>query len=176
MRKNNKRNEILEAAFKVVEQQGANHLTIDAVAKAADFSKGGVLYHFASKKALLTGMLDHLIEINRNRMDAHQQQSNDNPLAALLHARDEMTAAEQRASLALLVAFAEDTDLLDPARDQFNAMFKRATDQSGNVMEATLLFLANEGLRYLDLFNLNPLQDKERIKVSRYLSEKAGEI
>ncbi|MBT4160468.1 MAG: TetR/AcrR family transcriptional regulator, partial [Gammaproteobacteria bacterium] len=172
----NKRSEILEAAFKVVEQQGANHLTIDAVAKEAGFSKGGVLYHFASKKALLTGMLDHLIEISRSRMDAHQLQGNDNPLAALLHARDEMTAAEQRASLALLVAFAEDTDLLDPARDQFKATFMRVTDGSDNEMEATLLFLANEGLRYLDLFNLNPLQGKERSKVNRYLSKKAGEI
>ncbi len=176
MRKNNKRGEILEAAFKVVEQQSANHLTIDAVAKEAGFSKGGVLYHFASKKALLSGMLEHLIEVNRDRVETRREKYDENPLAAMLHARSKMTAAEQRASLAMLVAFAEDSDLLDPAREQFKTWFEQTASQPDYSIETTILFLANEGMRFLDLFNLNPLPGRERSKVSRYLSEKAGEI
>ena len=50
---NNKRAFILEAAAGIVEASGAAHLTIDAVAAAASVSKGGVLYHFPSKQALL---------------------------------------------------------------------------------------------------------------------------
>ncbi|MBT4380011.1 MAG: TetR/AcrR family transcriptional regulator, partial [Gammaproteobacteria bacterium] len=68
MRSNNKKEQILEAALQVVEENGANHLTIDAVATYANFSKGGVLYHFPSKKALLSGMVDHLIQANEKRM------------------------------------------------------------------------------------------------------------
>ncbi len=44
MRSNNKRDQILQAALQVEEKKGANHLTIEAVAAFADFSKGGVLY------------------------------------------------------------------------------------------------------------------------------------
>ena len=70
MRSNNKKDQILQAALKVVEENGANHLTIDAVAAFANFSKGGVLYHFPTKKALLSGMVEHLILANEKRMDA----------------------------------------------------------------------------------------------------------
>jgi len=53
MRSNNKRTQVLEAALSVVEDHGANHLTMDAIAAKSGFSKGGVLYHFASKQLLL---------------------------------------------------------------------------------------------------------------------------
>ena len=69
MRSNNKRNKILEAAFTVVAEQGAIRLTIDAVAAESGFSKGGVLYHFRSKNALLTGMLAHLVDAILNRIE-----------------------------------------------------------------------------------------------------------
>ena len=70
MRSNNKKDQILQAALQVVEENGSNHLTIEAVAAFAGFSKGGVLYHFPSKKALLSGMVEHLILANEKRMDA----------------------------------------------------------------------------------------------------------
>ena len=49
MRNNNKKELILAAALQVVENDGANHLTLDAVAKAG-FSKGGVLIILQRKK------------------------------------------------------------------------------------------------------------------------------
>ena len=40
--------------------------------------------------------------------------------------------------------------------------------------EATLLFLANEGLRFLDLLGLNPLTEKRTADIGKYLRQKAG--
>src|SRR5215469_14026355 len=51
------RDRLLDAAERVVAESGATHLTLDAVAKSAGVSKGGLLYHFPSKEALLEGML-----------------------------------------------------------------------------------------------------------------------
>src|SRR5690348_11094601 len=51
------RERLLDAAERVVAESGATHLTLDAVAKSAGVSKGGLLYHFPSKEALLEGML-----------------------------------------------------------------------------------------------------------------------
>ena len=48
----NVRETVLAAAQSVISQQGASHLTIDAVAAEAGISKGGLLYHFPSKDAV----------------------------------------------------------------------------------------------------------------------------
>lgn len=52
------REHILQAAGRVVSTEGVSALTLDAVAKAAGISKGGLLYHFPSKEALMFGMID----------------------------------------------------------------------------------------------------------------------
>jgi AcrR family transcriptional regulator len=52
------RTALLEAAVRVASRDGAARLTLDAVAQEAGVSKGGLLYHFASKEALLSGLLN----------------------------------------------------------------------------------------------------------------------
>ena len=54
------RERLLEAACAVAERSGVAALTLDAVAAEAGVSKGGLLYHFPSKEALLSGMVDRL--------------------------------------------------------------------------------------------------------------------
>jgi AcrR family transcriptional regulator len=44
----NTRQKILETAVRIVDTQGARHLTLEAVAAEAGMSKGGVLYHYPS--------------------------------------------------------------------------------------------------------------------------------
>jgi AcrR family transcriptional regulator len=58
--KQGSRERILEAAYAVAERSGVAALTLDAVAAEAGVSKGGLLYHFPSKEALLSGMVDRL--------------------------------------------------------------------------------------------------------------------
>jgi AcrR family transcriptional regulator len=53
--------ELLEAAYRVVREEGISALTLDAVAAGAGVSKGGVLYHFPSKAALFEGMLAEVV-------------------------------------------------------------------------------------------------------------------
>jgi len=54
---------LLAAAYAVVEKKGGAALTLDAVAAEAGLSKGGVLYHFPTKEALIVAMIEE--EINR---------------------------------------------------------------------------------------------------------------
>jgi AcrR family transcriptional regulator len=49
---------ILQTAGRLVSSEGVSALTLDAVAKAAGVSKGGLLYHFPSKEALMLAMID----------------------------------------------------------------------------------------------------------------------
>ena len=177
MRINNKRALILDSAFQVVELHGARHLTIDAVAATSGVSKGGVLYHFSTKADLLSAMLQYLIEVNRSRVDEYQgEHPSSNKLSALIQAREHMTEAERRASLALLAAAAEEPDLLSSAGDQIAQMFEEATDGCSDKNIAAIFFLANEGLRFLDLLGLNPIAEDETSSLVRYLSETAETI
>lgn len=51
------RNHLLDLAEKIVLEHGAPALTIDALAKAAGITKGGVQYCFGTKDGLIDAML-----------------------------------------------------------------------------------------------------------------------
>lgn len=54
------REKILDAYERVLVEDGERAATLEAVAKAAGVSKGGLLYHFKDKRALASGLLQRL--------------------------------------------------------------------------------------------------------------------
>src|SRR5687767_9360847 len=86
------RDKILEAAAELVGDVGARRLTLDAVAERAGLSKGGLLYNFPSKDALLQGMVERLIGELRAEKEARKQKLQGSPN---LEARLNVTAALQ---------------------------------------------------------------------------------
>ena len=60
---------ILDTALAVADRVGAAHLTLDAVAAEAGVSKGGLLYHFASKELLLRGVVEHHMAEHQRDLD-----------------------------------------------------------------------------------------------------------
>ncbi|NTW01817.1 MAG: TetR/AcrR family transcriptional regulator, partial [Oscillochloris sp.] len=57
---NTRREAILAAACRVVRAEGGSRLTLEAVAREAGVSKGGLLYHFPNKEALIGGLIDQI--------------------------------------------------------------------------------------------------------------------
>ncbi|WP_027944408.1 TetR/AcrR family transcriptional regulator [Amycolatopsis taiwanensis] len=57
------REQILDAFQEILIESGSAAVTLDAVAARAKVSKGGLLYHFGSKDALLNGLLDRLLRL-----------------------------------------------------------------------------------------------------------------
>jgi len=54
---------VLDAFEDLLVESGERAATMDAIAKAAGVSKGGLLYHYASKEALETALLERLDEL-----------------------------------------------------------------------------------------------------------------
>ncbi len=54
------RTRILDAVESLVVRRGVTGLTLEAAAREAKVSKGGLLYHFGSKEALLAGVMQRL--------------------------------------------------------------------------------------------------------------------
>jgi AcrR family transcriptional regulator len=59
---------ILAATVRVILRDGMLALTLDAVAKEAGMSKGGFLYHFASKELLIRALIEQFITRFDERM------------------------------------------------------------------------------------------------------------
>lgn len=62
-RANNSREHILDTYVNLLIHTGERAATLDAVATAAKVSKGGLLYHFSSKKALLEALAERTITL-----------------------------------------------------------------------------------------------------------------
>lgn len=54
--------DLLDAAIRVLIREGMGALTLDAVAREAGVSKGGLTHHYATKDALVTAMLQHFAD------------------------------------------------------------------------------------------------------------------
>lgn len=57
------RAKVLQAFAAILVEHGERAATLDAVAARAGVSKGGLLYHFGSKEALVEGLVGHLREL-----------------------------------------------------------------------------------------------------------------
>jgi AcrR family transcriptional regulator len=61
MRQSN-RTKILDAAAEVVQRDGVTSVTLESVAAEAGLTKGGLMYHFRTRDALLLALHQHLAE------------------------------------------------------------------------------------------------------------------
>src|SRR5690606_2051868 len=56
------RGKIMNAAIQLARQVGPGHISLDAVARQAGVSKGGLLYHFPSKTKLLEALVSYHLD------------------------------------------------------------------------------------------------------------------
>lgn len=70
MARTNTRDVILDAAEQVIARDGVRDLTIGRVAEEAQVSRGGLFYHFASKEALIEGMVERMVARWQEALDA----------------------------------------------------------------------------------------------------------
>lgn len=61
---------LIDAATTMIAEQGLARLTVEAVAKAAGVTKGGLFHHFPTKQALIDGVLDEVIANADRTLDA----------------------------------------------------------------------------------------------------------
>lgn len=69
-RSNNAREQVLDAFERILIRSGERAATLDAVAAQAKVSKGGLLYHFGSKNALVQGLIERLRTYMRRDFEA----------------------------------------------------------------------------------------------------------
>lgn len=86
MRPSNRSN-ILDAAVRVIQSSGVTGVTFDSVAAEAEVTRGGMMYHFPSREALIQAIHEHLA----GRWEASLEATAAKPVAATTE--DERAAA-----------------------------------------------------------------------------------
>ena len=167
------RENILDAAEAVVLDQGAAHLTLDAVAERAKVSKGGLLYNFPNKEALLQAMIDRQMRrIEASRLQAMADlppQRGRELKACVLMADDARLHGERRLGCATLAVTANNPQALEPVR----AAHRRRLDwiaegsaAAGLPFErAMVIALAVDGLCLLEVLQLSPYDGEQRARI-----------
>ena len=157
------RDRLLDAAGAVVMRDGAQALTLDAVAAEAEISKGGLLYHFKSKRELLDALVSRWLDDFQADIDA----APGNFAARYVRGSDN-AKAEEAGMLAALVA---DPQVLAAVRERHIAWQDRVTTEGGDPVDATVARLAADGLWLADLLGMAPPQGQLRGQVLARLLE-----
>ena len=167
------RSELLRAANQVVEAQGVAGLTLDAVAREAGVSKGGLLYHFPSKDALIGGMIEQLLAAFDAALAA-QLAADTGPasgrwLRAYVRASFADDVAALRDSAGLLAAVSNNPALLDPLHHHAADWQRQAESDGLDPALGTLVRLATDGLWFAELLGLAAPEQALRAQVQAAL-------
>ncbi len=159
---------ILCAAEEVVLRDGVAHLTLEAAAAEAGVSKGGVLYHFPSRDALVQAMVARLTAsfeeqlVRAGAKPAGGGEPGDFTLAYLRATvagpADEQSQREERLGAALIAALAADPVLLEPLREDFARWQARCAADGIDPALATLVRIVADGLWLTGLFRLGAVE------------------
>ncbi|MFD2631679.1 TetR/AcrR family transcriptional regulator [Idiomarina piscisalsi] len=162
---------ILDAADSLVASEGASHLTFDALSQQTGISKGGLLYHFSNKDALLQAMLQRRVErferLKQEHLERLENDPNKEPKSILLAALD--TDAEcARLGSGMLAAAASNPDLLEPLKRHVNDTIKQMERHLGEQV-GRMLFYSVHGARLFEQLNLCEQCVTEREQFAEYL-------
>lgn len=158
------RRKILAAATEIAQEAGPGKLSLDAVAARAGVSKGGLLYHFPSKTRLLQAVVENFIA-SFNEALMERKEAKAGRAGALLETYLEMFIEDherrQPPPSGLLAALAQDPDFLAPVRRHNRALLDRICETSDDTAMALVVYLAIQGVRAMNLLDLDILTDAE---------------
>jgi len=170
---------IRRAAAALIRREGAGNLTLAAVAKTAGISKGGLLYHYPNKRALLQGLLEHLLSTREGVSaqltgDIHSDANASKAAAvvnAVIDADFDLPADERVMAQALLAASSEDPTLLAPAKAHLSSLFSTLVADPSET-EAQSILLASQGLQLLEMLGLLTLAEADRQRIRQHLKSR----
>lgn len=160
------RNLIFEACGRILRRHGLTDLTLEKVAGEAGLSKGGLLYHFPNKAALIKALFEYHNNIFETRLEALAKEEGDDAgtwLRAYAKASIEQISDPGNAGLyASLFAAEERYASAHALMRRKYLLWQRQVEECGpDPAWATLVRLPVDGLWFAEMHHYAP-PDKER--------------
>ncbi|KAA1424902.1 TetR/AcrR family transcriptional regulator [Mumia zhuanghuii] len=147
------RDRILDAFEMLLVEGGSRIATLDAVAARAEVSKGGLLYHFPSKDAMVDAMLDRLREQGRADVDKMKDASQ-GPVRYYLETSVDTGSAFDRGLIAASRVAQDDTRARETLAELRNGWFAVLAEHYGDDALARTVQLIGDGLYFDDTTGL----------------------
>ena len=142
------RERVLDAYALILREQGVAAATLEEVARKAEISKGGLLHHFASKEALVEGLLNRLLSDNENDI-ALAKANGPNLAAEYLHISKTATDAFSSTFLAVVkLAGSQDASVQKAIAKTSDVWLKELTEHLQNPVLARLVQLVGDGMYF----------------------------
>lgn len=178
MTRPNLKQDILRAASRVLAREGLGRTTVEAVAKEAGVSKGGLFYYFLNKKEMLTGMLELYEEEFLRDRDSIAASLPPSPRRLLLAAAMLMIKRIREASkdISNLATLLDDPDLCR----WIGAFKQRVLDEAGRELEnkagVAMVGYIIDGLWMDARFEAGPSETKYQDEAVEKLMEYIGTL
>jgi AcrR family transcriptional regulator len=171
------RERILEAAERVVGDVGAARMTLEGVAQAAGVSKGGLLYHFPTKEALLGALAKRYVEGMVDCVEQAKSETGSRDLrACIVGVLDPQQRAKVRGmGAALFAAAANDLTLLEVIRERIAYFMRQLEESNVDFARAAIVTLAIDGLIMRESLRISSFTDEQRERVVQQLLQIADE-
>jgi AcrR family transcriptional regulator len=171
------RDRILDALSTLLIDKGSSAVTLEAVAARAGVSKGGLLYHFGSKQALITGLARRLAD-EADEEFAEAERSPEGVTPVFLATSLPQSSDEAALYLSLTAALRSKELATDEAVALIRRIFSRWSEllraDIGDPVLAETIRLVGDGL-YLSAIADLPLPDDEILRqVMDRLTEQAA--
>ncbi len=175
-RADNSREKLIDAAETLVLRDGVGTLTLDRVAAEAGVSKGGLLYHFPSKDALIEAMIERHLHAYGDTLDRTLRLEKTGPgrfTRSMVRAAFVQSARpperERRMAAALLAAVVNRPALLAPVREAYAQWMRQANRDGLPAGQAVAALAALDGLWFWNLLGLASLPPAQSRAMRRAL-------
>ncbi len=157
----NTRDRLLDAAEAVVIEQGVSAMTLEAVATRANVSKGGLLYHFPSKDAIVQGMVSRIAAIVQQRFASGLACEPPGPgrhartmLGLMMDTEGSLFPRLQRVAGPLLGAISSNPKMLAPMQRFFKGVHQGMLADGLSPDRSWLILAALDGLKFWRVFGI----------------------
>jgi AcrR family transcriptional regulator len=166
---------LLAAAARVVHRYGVGALTLEAVAAEAGLSKGGLLYHYPDKAALIAALVRFYMDSFERQIERRAGESTGagSWTGAYIDVSLEEAGSERDMNAGLLAALMLNPELLEPVRERYATWQARAVSDGIDPALALMLQLAADGLWLGEMLGLVELEAGQRERVREKMLELA---
>jgi AcrR family transcriptional regulator len=160
------REKLIHAAAQLVISNGINRVTLEQVALEAGLSKGGLLHHFPTKQALLSGLMAQVGKVFKGRLEKYMGlESSYQPgrlARAYIRASFEYEPDELQLTNAIAKVVSEFPELLAELQAEFAQLDQEMQLDGLPAARAIVIRLACDGLWFSELIGMTSLQEPLR--------------
>ncbi|WP_339230862.1 TetR family transcriptional regulator [Oceanobacillus sp. FSL K6-2867] len=171
-KRTNKKKNLLIAAAEIVKEEGVVKLTLEAVAHRAGVSKGGLLYHYPSKEALIKGMVEDW-KSNYFESIITMAKNDKKELGKWIRAYVQSTYSDfdnnKLMNSAIMAAMFFNPDLLNEFRREYDNLLTKLVNDGVDPIKTTIARLSIDGLWFSEIFGMQPLNKELQTNVYREL-------